>query len=861
MPTGFGVLLPNFEVSESTMSWPTPQEYNEAIQNPAACFADPELARGTTVVNVLGLPRVATGNFASVYKVESSERSWAVRCFLSNRVGQELRYQTISDFVLFDDLECTVDFYYLKQGIKVAGEWYPLLKMPWIEGQLLDQFVMKNISRPQTMLDLARKFYRLVRELEVNEVAHGDLQHGNIIVTPDGLRLVDYDALYVPGLAGFISLELGHPNYQHPGRDEKHFDPTVDNFSTWLIYASLLCLAIDPSIYSLFESGDECLIFKRKDLTAPEKSIVFQTLLGHESTEIRGLTKLLSRLLWLEPPAVPPLELPDLEKLNLDDVNNLIQSASKPVLSGSPQLGLASQSHQQPNLVELDEIDSEILDILTNTANHSFLSGKKTSRRLPLVQALVTKTRKQMEKILDRALRKLSPQRRLRMIVSEADRLVRSGDYEKALELYKSIHSDLDTVPAYEQMNLVLKRGRCHLLLDQPDLARNFFVFGACLIETETSSTVSRSTDLIEKKRVFFSCLASKEKENEKKTLAALNELIAYHRTIYYQPSKQYEPGAGSEQGVGALAVRIGGANEPGRFYYDPKDYLRIDCFADELEDIFDFLQIASDVLGSTKSWEWRKHLTSVLELFWLWRNGDYDIPKKSPRTRQCLNKIFDYSDAIVATKLSDDTRQALILAMMRSIANRSLVSSQLLDCLKKCSTEQAEQAFVELNQRASWEEILGLVSIALTQIGPSKTMTSLAPLFWRLFRPRDKWSEQVLEDKLGWLSAQDGNVIDACLTEDVRINLVNNGHTLFLKGRYARASFVSFLEKCAALGSVGTEIVGRILSNMIDALLADRGAYRLEDVRFARELTSRHTSQLDRWDEFNDWFLALSRK
>jgi hypothetical protein len=38
------------------MPWPLSQDYNEAIQNPAHCFADPELKQDGAVTNALGLP-------------------------------------------------------------------------------------------------------------------------------------------------------------------------------------------------------------------------------------------------------------------------------------------------------------------------------------------------------------------------------------------------------------------------------------------------------------------------------------------------------------------------------------------------------------------------------------------------------------------------------------------------------------------------------------------------------------------------------------------------------------------------------------------------------------------------------------
>jgi hypothetical protein len=61
------------------MSWPTPQDYNEALQNPRLNFEDRELQTGTPELTALGLPRPITGGFASVYSVRSGSRRWAVR--------------------------------------------------------------------------------------------------------------------------------------------------------------------------------------------------------------------------------------------------------------------------------------------------------------------------------------------------------------------------------------------------------------------------------------------------------------------------------------------------------------------------------------------------------------------------------------------------------------------------------------------------------------------------------------------------------------------------------------------------------------------------------------------------------------
>ena len=62
---------------------------------------------------------------------------------------------------------------------------------------------------------------------------------GNIMVSNEQLKLLDYDGLYVPGLEVIPSKEWGHRNYQHPARSEKDYGPSLDHFSTWIIYISI----------------------------------------------------------------------------------------------------------------------------------------------------------------------------------------------------------------------------------------------------------------------------------------------------------------------------------------------------------------------------------------------------------------------------------------------------------------------------------------------------------------------------------------------------------------------------------------------------------------------------------------------
>jgi hypothetical protein len=135
------------------MSWPLSQDYNEAIQDPAHSFNDPELRAGEAPVNALGLPQPRSGNFADVYEFRCPQTGniWALKCFTRHISGLQMRYAEISQHLAQVNLPFTVDFTYLHRGIRVRGEWYPLLKMRWVEGFTLHEFVRNYLDKPHRL--------------------------------------------------------------------------------------------------------------------------------------------------------------------------------------------------------------------------------------------------------------------------------------------------------------------------------------------------------------------------------------------------------------------------------------------------------------------------------------------------------------------------------------------------------------------------------------------------------------------------------------------------------------------------------------------------------------------------------------
>ena len=292
------------------MPWPTGREYSEVVQNPRSAFEDLELQGGTIEPDRLGLPKPRSGSFAVVYKVACSSRSWALKCFTREVSDQQRRYAAISTHLRAVMLPYMVGFDYLPQGVRLRGQWYPVLKMEWVSGQPLIGYVESHLRDPASLITLASRWVAMMKALRLAGIAHGDLQHGNVLVVGSELKLVDYDGMFVPTLAGARATEVGHPNYQHPGRATMPFGPNLDNFSSWTIYVSLVALSIDPSLWGRVKGGDDCLLFRGHDFAAPEIADVFKVLVSSTDEGLRSLIELYRDLLHLRPEQIPPLDEP-----------------------------------------------------------------------------------------------------------------------------------------------------------------------------------------------------------------------------------------------------------------------------------------------------------------------------------------------------------------------------------------------------------------------------------------------------------------------------------------------------------------------------------------------------------------------
>jgi hypothetical protein len=256
-------------------------------------FVDPVLRQARAQIGPDSKAAVASGGFALTFDVSAGGRRFAVRCF--RRQGAQLRerYIAVADFVrqYRGKLEFLTDVAYVAEGIRVKGDVYPIVRMTWVDGQQLDDWVQNHLHEPHRLDRVRDQVATVAGRLRAAGAAHGDLQHGNILVdSSDRIRLVDYDGMFLPALAGLGASEYGHRNFQHPDRADS-YNKQLDVFAASVIDLSLDAVKHDPSLWKAYNTGEN-LILEAEDFAAPAESEVFARL-----TKIAPLAERTRRLM------------------------------------------------------------------------------------------------------------------------------------------------------------------------------------------------------------------------------------------------------------------------------------------------------------------------------------------------------------------------------------------------------------------------------------------------------------------------------------------------------------------------------------------------------------------------------------
>jgi hypothetical protein len=262
------------------MHYPSLAEYSDALQlSLGIALSDPLLGRGTLRSRGPGQPVVRSGNFALTFEVVADGRGYAVRCFHKSSDLLQARYEAIGSHVRPIRSTCFVDFEFQPSGITTESGTYPIVRMDWAHGQTLAAFVAAHRTDSDTLEQLRASLRNIARELHRHGIAHGDIQPTNVIVqSATRLRLIDYDGVFVPRLAGLQSTELGQRNFQHSGRRGRHFDASLDSFAFSLLDLTLDALCRRPELWEQSDSDADAFILRAVDIADPASSPAFRLL-------------------------------------------------------------------------------------------------------------------------------------------------------------------------------------------------------------------------------------------------------------------------------------------------------------------------------------------------------------------------------------------------------------------------------------------------------------------------------------------------------------------------------------------------------------------------------------------------------
>lgn len=226
-------------------------------------LSDPEgllrtLAGAEVCRDAQGRILYAAGNSAMVFRIRHRGQVRSLRCYL--RPMRHLR-EIYGERFLEREL-----YLYDTAG---AGTWVDVVVGEWIEGETLSEAAERAAAERDTqrLQALAAAFDALAARLVSDDRAHGDLKPENIIVDAQGiLRLIDFDAAYLPEFAGEQSPELGTAAYQHPARTAADFNERLDDYPAALISTALHALALDPTLRERYPESDGLLFTPREIL-------------------------------------------------------------------------------------------------------------------------------------------------------------------------------------------------------------------------------------------------------------------------------------------------------------------------------------------------------------------------------------------------------------------------------------------------------------------------------------------------------------------------------------------------------------------------------------------------------------------
>lgn len=304
------------------MMLPSIEEIKNTISDPRNILVN-RLNGYSPIPGLLG-PEQYPGGFSIVFPFTNGRDKKALRIWHKEIPEIKKRTAQISSYLSQNtQLDYFIDYEYINNAIRFAsGIKLDAVLMDWGDGLTLKDYIDKLIhsntdskTKTDEIIELAKTFLELFSDLHKVHISHGDLQHGNILVTDSKeIKLIDYDSLYVPTMGNRISqVTAGLSGYQHPARSSSAYATEKnDYFSELIIITSLIYISEDINVWDDLSVMDDdySLLFNAKDYRDFKNSIVFK----------RGISKTNSLKLLLEEVLIA-LDCADIESLSpIEDI-------------------------------------------------------------------------------------------------------------------------------------------------------------------------------------------------------------------------------------------------------------------------------------------------------------------------------------------------------------------------------------------------------------------------------------------------------------------------------------------------------------------------------------------------------------
>jgi serine/threonine protein kinase len=275
------------------------QHIETAVKNSDIFIKIPELNGAVARKKKDGSLFKYVGGFNVVFQLEHQNKKWAFRVWHVPMGEHSERYRKISKYLSDKKLPYFADFIYDEKGILVNGNLLDTIRMEWLEGRLLKEYLEDNLSNKSKLTKLAHDFLEMCKTLRENKISHGDLQEGNILIDRNGnIKLVDYDSICIPEIEGQKELVTGLKGYQHPSRFKAgKASLKADYFSELVISLSIFALSENSNLWNKYQMKDtQYLLFTETDFEDFANSEIYNDL-QKLSNSIKSLTRILNSYL------------------------------------------------------------------------------------------------------------------------------------------------------------------------------------------------------------------------------------------------------------------------------------------------------------------------------------------------------------------------------------------------------------------------------------------------------------------------------------------------------------------------------------------------------------------------------------